>query len=481
VLAALGGPVLMTVRVHRGYAGSARPDQPVGRVPAARRLIVEATLVLGSVGGLLVLRYQGLGSGGDLYPTAAPVLLAIGVAVVIVRLYPVLVRGVLRLTGQRVSAAAFLGLVRAARSSGSAALPAFALVLALALVSFAGMVRGAVLTGEVSSSWQQVGADAVITSPTSIGPALTRAVAAVPGVKHVAVAGLTLATTPSGLRFNVLAVDPAEYGALVGATPLPHPPAGFTTRTRVGVAPGLATPNLAAQLPGGHFSAVVVDSNIALQVAGQAPSMSAVLDLAGGYVVLPRQLLAAASPSPDMLLVVGSGINEQTLTAAVTRHAPAAKIIFRSRRLTALEDSPLQHGAYLALALGGAAAVGCGLLVLLLSLLLSAPSRQVTLARMSTMGLSAGQGRLTAVLEAVPQLLAVLVGGAATAAVLGPLLGPALSLSVFTGSPSSVPVRIDPVWLAASAACLLVLAIGTLTSQTAVTSHQAARSVRIEG
>jgi hypothetical protein len=85
------------------------------------------------------------------------------------------------------------------------------------------------------------------------------------------------------------------------------------------------------------------------------------------------------------------------------------------------------------------------------------------------------------VLEAVPQLLAVLVGGAATAAVLGPLLGPALSLSVFTGSTSSVPVRIDPVWLAASAACLLVLAIGTLTSQTAVTSHQAARSVRIEG
>jgi putative ABC transport system permease protein len=182
-----------------------------------------------------------------------------------------------------------------------------------------------------------------------------------------------------------------------------------------------------------------------------------------------------------MLLVVGSGISQDALAAAVARHAPHAKIVFRVRRLAALEDSPLQHSAYLALALGGAAAVGCGLLVLLLSLLLSAPSRQLTLARLSTMGLSAGQGRLIAVLEAVPQLLAVLVGGTATAAALGPLLGPALSLSVFTGSASSVPVRIEPVWLGVAAAGLLVLAIGTLAGQTAVTSHNAARSVRMEG
>jgi putative ABC transport system permease protein len=481
VLAALGGPAAMTVRIHRSYAASARQDQPAGRLFAARRLVVEATLVLGSVGGLLVLRYQGVSSGGDLYPTAAPVLLAIGVAVVVVRLYPVLVRGVLRLTGQRASAAAFLGLARAARASGSAALPAFALVLALALVSFAGMVRGAVLTGEVSSSWQQAGADAVITSPSPIGRALTRAVAGVPGVQHVAAAGITIATTPLGRQFTVLSVNAAQYAALVRATPLPHPPAAFTTTTRAGTAPGLATPNLAAQLPGGRFGVAIVDAHVELQVIGQAPMRSAVIGLAGGYVVLPRQLLGAASPAPHVLLVVGSGISQHALTAAVARDAPGAKIVFRARRLAALEDSPLQHGAYLALALGGAAAVFCGLLVLLLSLLLSAPSRQLTLARMSTMGLSAGQGRQIAVLEAVPQLLAVLVGGAATAAALGPLLGPALSLSVFTGSSDSVPVRVEPVWLAVSAACLMVLAIGTLTGQTAVTSHQAARSVRMEG
>jgi putative ABC transport system permease protein len=240
---------------------------------------------------------------------------------------------------------------------------------------------------------------------------------------------------------------------------------------------------LAAQLPRNPFSVVIADSTIHLQViGGQAPSMSAVIGvLTGGYVVLPREMLGAASPAPDMLLVVGSGISQDALTAAVARDSPAAKITFRARRLAALENSPLQHGANLALALGGAAALGCGLLVLLLSLLLSAPSRQLTLARMSTMGLSAGQGRSLAVLEAVPQLLAVLVGGAATAAALGPLLGPALSLSVFTGSSSSVPVRAEPVWLSVAAAGLLVLAIVTLIGQTTLTSHNAARSVRMEG
>jgi putative ABC transport system permease protein len=179
--------------------------------------------------------------------------------------------------------------------------------------------------------------------------------------------------------------------------------------------------------------------------------------------------------------VGGPDLNQAALEAAAARYAHSSTVVVRSRLLAGLERAPLQHGAYLALALGGAAAVLCGLLVLLFSLLLSAPSRQLTLARMSTMGLSAGQGRLVAVLEAFPQLLAVLVGGAVTAEALGPLLGPALSLSVFTGSATGVPERVEPVWLAVSAVCVLGLAIVTLAGQTAVTSHNAARSVRIEG
>ncbi|MBO0835049.1 MAG: hypothetical protein J2P28_05940, partial [Actinobacteria bacterium] len=480
VLAAVGGPVLVTVRAHRGYAASPRRDQPPGRVAAARRLVVEAALVVGSVGGLLVLRYQGASSGGDLYASAAPVLIAIAVAVVVVRCYPLGVRAILRLTGQRASAAAFLGLARAARASGSTALPAFALVLALALASFAGMVRSAVITGEVTASWQQAGADVVISQPGPVTPALQQAVAAVPGAEHVSAAGIGTAGTGAGQQFAVLAVNPRQYAKLVAGTPLPQPPAAFSAAAGTGAVPALASASLPADVaavPVGMFGAY---SNIRVRVVGRAPAMSALNVLAPGYLVLSRAALGSAAPQPNALLVSGSHLNRAAIAAAVARYGRGATVVYRSRLLAGLQSAPLQHGAYVALALGGAAAVLCGLLILLLSLLLSAPSRKLTLAWMSTMGLSARQGRTVAVLEALPQLLAVLVGGAAAAAGLGPLLGPALSLSVFTGSGSSVPVRIDPAWLAAAAASVLVLAFLTLTGQTAVTSHNAARSMRME-
>jgi len=71
------------------------------------------------------------------------------------------------------------------------ALPAFALVLALTVAAFAGMVRDAVANGQVAASWQTAGADATVTpsytaQSFTISPAAARAVAAVPGVTHAA-------------------------------------------------------------------------------------------------------------------------------------------------------------------------------------------------------------------------------------------------------------------------------------------------------
>ena len=485
VLASLAGPVLFTVRIHRGYALAARPDQSAGRVSPARRLVIEAALVAGAAGGLVVLRDQGLGGGGDLYLSAAPALLAIGVAVIVLRVYPVPVRWLLRLAGRRGGATAFLGLARAARVPASAALPAFAMVLALALVSFAGMVSGAVLRGETAASWQQAGADAVISDTGAVSPALQRAVAAVPGVQRVTAAAIATGSSV-GAEFSVLLVDPAAYTRLVAATPLPSPPAAFTAsaaqRGPAGPMPALASAGLAAELGHGLVS-VLLDGqrNVRVRVVGQAASMSAVAAIGGsaGYLVLNRRVAGGVGAAPDMLLVVGPGLSRSALAAAVARHGPGATILLRSRLLAGLETAPLQHVGSVTLALGAAAAAVCCLLVLLLSLQLSAPSRRLALARMSTMGLSAAQGRLLAVIEALPQLLAVLAGGLACAAALVTLVGPALSLTVFTGSASSVQVRIEPAWLAVTAAGLLVLVVATLTGQAMLTGRNAARSLRI--
>ncbi len=306
VAAAMAGPTLITVRMHRGYAALTRPDRPVSRIAWVRRLVAEAVLVLGSAGGLLVLRQQQAGAGGgDVYASLAPVLVAVPVAIILLRLYPLLVRPLLSIASRRSGVTAFLGLARAARVSAASVLPAFAMVLALSLVSFTGMVRGAVVRGEVAQSWQQAGADAVITVPGALSAAQQRSIAAVPGVRQTAALGVTTASRGGSLAgiFAVTA-DPAQYAALLADTPLARAPASFGHwhgGTASGPVPVLASPVLAAQLGRAPVALLLQDDQrVRIYVAGLAPAMSAVAPVSGfsavGYFVLPRSALHGSAP-----------------------------------------------------------------------------------------------------------------------------------------------------------------------------------------
>jgi putative ABC transport system permease protein len=194
---------------------------------------------------------------------------------------------------------------------------------------------------------------------------------------------------------------------------------------------------------------------------------------------MPRWALGAAAAVPIALLVNGPKLNHAALRAVMARHAHGATVVFRSQLLAAVEDAPLQNGAGVGLILGGAAAGLCGLLVLLLSLLLSGSARRLMLARMSTMGLTAGQGRVAGVVESLPQLLSVLVGGVACAVALVPLTGSVLSFGVFTGSGASVPVRVEPGWLVVAGLGLLVLEVVVLAGQSVLADRGAPRLLRM--
>src|SRR6202789_4332799 len=126
-------------------------------------------LLPAAVAACFVSRTQGsqAGSGVNLYTSSAPVLVAIPVVIIVLRLYPLVLGGLLRLSTRTSRAPAFLGLARASRTALTPALPAFALVLALTVAAFAGMVHDAVTNGEVAASWQTTGADATVTSSTA--------------------------------------------------------------------------------------------------------------------------------------------------------------------------------------------------------------------------------------------------------------------------------------------------------------------------
>ena len=406
VLAALAGPPLAGVWRHRRPAPASNPARitaaETGR-PARtwRRPVAEVTAIAASVAGLVVLRNQGVPAGGgiDLYLTLTPVLVAIPVVVVMLRLYPLAVRGLLAVSARGAGATGFVALSRAARSSLTGVLPAFALVLALSLATFAGMVSSGITRGEITASWHTTGADVLI-GPGAYSPpvssAAVQAIAAVRGVRHATPVWSTNWVTPFGQPITVVAVDPASYAAVVADTPYPAFPAA-----KIGTAPGgiipfgatvpvLASPSAAALLGTGatQLTTLTAMGPFKVRVAGTLSSTPAQPGGGGAFVVMPLQTLPgpAGQPLPTMVLVTGSAIDHAQLSAVAEKVIPDSILTFRTAVLASLASSPLQHGAGLIIALTIVTAAAFGLFIMILGLALGSAERELTLARLTVMG-----------------------------------------------------------------------------------------------
>jgi putative ABC transport system permease protein len=492
----VAGPVLISVVPQRvasaGGGGAAR--QAAGRRPAARRVIVEVVLLAVSIGGLVVLRNEGPSSGNNgLYAGAAPVLVAVPVAVVLLRLYPLLARELARIAGLTRGVVAFVGLTRATRTPPGTVLPAFALVLVLAMVAFPAMVSTAVTRSQVAESWQQVGADAIIQAPPNqaIPAGLQGQISSVPGVVSTAAAELDAGTLGAGTELSVMFVDPAQYAAVTGQAPGPRfPQAALSGNAVIGEAgaiiPAAATA-ATAQLVGTAPTSVNVDGNVGgnamtIRLVGRLgiPAVPTAAGMATGVVVVvPAQALGNPL-APNVLLVAGPRLDAARLSADVSRALPGASVTFRAAALAALTTSPVPQAAQTALTLGMATAAGFGALVLLLSLLLTAWTRDMTLARLATMGLRRWQAQLLQATETLPPVVAAAIGGVACAWLLVPLVGSSLNLAAFAGTGSAAAVTVAVVPLVGSAAGLVLAALLVLAVQAVITYHRGStRALRI--
>jgi putative ABC transport system permease protein len=481
---ALAGPPLLVARQHRARraaAPAALTPTARRRMSAARRWVTDGALICAAVAGLVILRDQGLPPPGsvDLFTSLAPVLAAIPVALLVVRTYPLVLRRLTRLAGRRRGVVMVVGLARGSSAARAGTLPAFALILAFAVVAFAAMARGAVARANVVASWQAAGADAVVTAPPT-GPGLTaaaqRLIIGVPGVQHAAAISVTTGTLPQGISLPVAVVDPRRYAALTAGTPGPRFPAAALARPGAGATPaGAARPGTVPVLVSAAGRAVlsqgselsVGNRELRLHIAGGLAGLAGV-PAGSQLAVVPSWALGNQAPQPTVIAITGPRLDTPALISVVHRAVPGAQITLRSRLLAAISGAPLPHGGYVAFAQGAAAAGALSLLILLLMLVLSARSREITLARLITMGLGRDQSRRITAVESVPAILAAAVGGAACALILVPLVGPAVDLAAFTGMPVSVPLRPDPVALAVATGGLLVLAALTLSIQDAL-------------
>jgi putative ABC transport system permease protein len=454
---------------------------------AARRIVIEVALVAAAIGGLVVLRNQGLSAGNpSLYPSAAPVLVAIPVAVIVLRCYPPAARALARLAGRSRGVVAFVGLARATRTPPGAALPAFALVLVLTTVAFPAMISASVTRGQVAESWRQVGADAIIEAHAGqvIPPALERQVASMPGVVSTATGVISGATLASGQELTAVFVSPARYAAVTGQAPgARFPVAALSGTAAPGAAAVPAVANAAAaQLIGAAPVQLSLGAGqtMTIRVAGRTGSVPGV-GADAVVVVLPLQALGPPPYAPNLMLVAGSGLDAAQLRADVSRELPGGSVTLRATALAAITGAPVPQAAQVALAQGIGAAAGFGALVLLLSLMLGARTRDMTLARMATMGLRRWQAQLMLVAETLPEVVAAAIGGAACAWLLVPLIGPSVNLAAFTEAGPGVTVVSAPFPLAAAAIGLVLASLLVLAAQAVVSYRRgSARALRID-
>ena len=483
VVTALAGPPLIAAWQHRrpgsrpaasrAYPGREGPTR--SRMAGLRRLVGEVTAVAASVAGLVVLHDQGVSANGgiNLYLAVTPVLVTIPVVLIVLRLYPLAVSGLLRLSSRRAGATGFVALAGAARSSLAGVLPAFALVLALSLATFAGMVNQAITRGEIAASWQSTGADVAITATSApITPATEKAIAAVPGVRYLTATWNTTWATPGGQSVTLVAVDPASYAALLASTPFPAVPlaklgTGYSSAvSSTETVPVLASPAAAASLGGttAQLSPPVAIGPIRVRVAGTVTSIPGQAP-GSAFLVMPIRRLPGPRgvPAVNKILITGSGISTAAMSAVIARQLPGASTTFRSVALATLAGSPLQHGADLILPLTIATAAGFGLFILMLGVALGTSDRALTLARLTVMG-HERPTRLV-LLETLPAVVLAVAAAVACALALPPLVGSALDLSVFTGSGAPVPVRPNWISLGLPAIAAVLLAVAALATE----------------
>jgi len=483
----LAGPLLISVVPQRVASPVAqRPRRGAGgRNRAVRRIVVETLLVAVAAGGLVVLRDQGQSSGSSgLYTSAAPVLLAVGVAVVVLRCYPPLVRELARIAGRSRGVVAFVGLARATRTPPGSVLPSFALVLVLAMVAFPDMISSSVTQAQVAASWQQVAADAIIAVPATdeISPALQQQISALPGVVATATAATATGSLSSGFAVSVMWVDPARYAAVVDQAPGARFPVAALSASAATILPAVATPAavqaFGTAVGGTGPAEVSVGSNtITIGLAGRIASVPGATTDA--VVVVPQEPLGTSPPGPDLMLAAGP-LDAARLTALVHREQPDASVTLRATALATLTTAPVLQAARTALTQGLATAAGFGVLILLMSLVLTAQTRELTLASLATMGLRRWQAQLLLAAEALPPVVAAAVGGVACAWLLAPLVGPSLDLAAFSGTGSAIVVTPAAFPLVVSAAGLVLAALVVLSVQTLITYYRgSARALRI--
>ncbi|MER6706655.1 FtsX-like permease family protein, partial [Streptomyces fumanus] len=460
-----------TVRAH-----DPRRDTVAVR-PSRRRTVAELALVVLALGAVEGLRRRGAAEGAGDLVSAAPVLVGLVAALVLVRLYPLPLRALARPAGRLRGAVAHLSLARAGRTSASAVLPLLALVTAFTTAAFGGSVLAGVEGTRDRAALLTVGADARVEATGALPSGLPDRMRRAPGVRDLTAVSLAYQSVPQdgAGTLPVAGVDPAAYAALAARTGLGGFPPDDLARDRAdgAVLPALASPAVAERFGTARPFALRLEdgSSVTVRVVLVRDRTPAVTG--ADFLVVDRSALSAEAARPTALLLTGAGIDADALRRAAGGSGAGSRtlsVLLRSQERARYVESPLQTGAERLYAAAVAAGAGYAVVALLLSLLRAAPERAALLARLRTMGLTRAQGRRLLVLESLPPALLAAAGGVLTGWATVRLLAPGIDLTTIALASAASPVgeaelRTDPWSLAVPTAAVLAVAVGAAAVQ----------------
>ncbi|MET9349494.1 FtsX-like permease family protein [Streptomyces termitum] len=478
LIAALVLPVRAMLRHRRPRLHGAREDM-VDAKPSRRRTVVELTLLVLAAGAIGSLRLRGTSDSGDHLVSAAPVLVGVIAAFVLVRVQPLPLRWLARPARRMRGAVGPLAIARAARSSATGVLPLLALVLALTTAAFGGSVLAGVADARDRVALLAIGADARIEGGSEGVPLPDGLAEAVGGVKGVRQAlplqveyGLALPSpnpADQPMSAPLVAVEPTAYARLAQRGDIGAFPAGLLASIGKGgpeavgdtdrVLPAIASPKVAARLgdqpmlvnaAAGAFRVKVV----AVRTATPAVHGAEFLVVNAADVTNRRQTV----------LLVDGAADGKALRAAVAAKSRDFAVTLRAEQRGTYVDSPLQSGAERLYSAAIGAGAAYAIVAVLLSLTQSGPERATLLSRLRTMGLTRRQGRRLLGLEALPPAVFAALGGALAGWATVPLLAPGvdlqrLALATADGSAAltGVALRPDPGSLVVPAVAVVVL------------------------
>ena len=482
VVAAACGPPVQSVLVARALVSGRRTlanrsarAEIVGR-SRMRRVVLEAALIVLAGAALFSIRTRGLletrTDGVAPLLAVAPLLVSVAVTIVVLRIYPFIVRGIASLSRSARGAAGVLAAMQAERAM--AVLPVLALTLAVALVAGGGLLIATVHSGQLDASWQRIGADVRVSTaddvPITANDVTT--IAGKPGVTAVASERVStfvsIAAAASSTSVGLLAID-RHYADLVALLPIDSGGGARSAATLRAVA---ASPSATDRIP------VVVDRRFAEKVT--ATNFTISLDnkdvlvhvvgtvdagpdsyVSGPFVFVDLDALSSRlgeQVQANTLLITGEGAS----AAASTLSVPKIDILTRTAWVIAQQNGPLTSGVISVMTMSVLGVVIFAIVALIATVLSGAGTRERTLAMLRTLGMRSRMGWWLALAELAPIVIAAVIGGLFAGIGMVLLIAPAMGLEFLTGGlRPPVPDISASVILDITAGAILLLLLAT--------------------